>query len=87
MPPCSNGSRAGDGNLKYGLEKILKIYYDCQNWKTLHAALDYPFITTLRTAAPGARSRCWGPGVLELLIGASVRQPSLANSNWRGRSK
>ena len=39
------GVLAGDGNLNYGLEKILETYYDCQIWKTLHAALDYQFIT------------------------------------------
>jgi high affinity Mn2+ porin len=39
------GILAGDGNLSDGLEKILETYYDCQVWKTLHAALDYQFIT------------------------------------------
>jgi high affinity Mn2+ porin len=39
------GILAGDGNLSYGWEKILETYYDCQVWKTLHAALDYQFIT------------------------------------------
>jgi high affinity Mn2+ porin len=39
------GILAGDGNLEYGLEKILETYYDFQIWKTLHGALDYQFIT------------------------------------------
>jgi high affinity Mn2+ porin len=38
------GILAGDGNLDYGWEKILETYYDCQIWKTIHAALDYQFI-------------------------------------------
>ena len=39
------GILAGDGNLNYGLEKIIEAYYDCQIWNTLHAALDYQFIS------------------------------------------
>ncbi len=39
------GILAGDGNLDYGLEKILETYYDFEIWKTLHGALDYQFIT------------------------------------------
>jgi high affinity Mn2+ porin len=39
------GILAGDGNLEYGLEKIVETYYDFQIWKTLHGALDYQFIT------------------------------------------
>ena len=39
------GILAGDGNLDYGLEKILETYYDFAIWKTLHGALDYQFIT------------------------------------------
>ena len=39
------GILAGDGSLNYGLEKILETYYDFQVWKSLHAALDYQFIT------------------------------------------
>jgi high affinity Mn2+ porin len=39
------GILAGDGNLTYGWEKILEIYYDFAIWKTIHAALDYQFIT------------------------------------------
>ena len=39
------GILAGDGNLTYGLEKILETYYDVAVWKTVHAALDYQFIT------------------------------------------
>ena len=38
------GILAGDGNLNYGWEKILETYYDCQIWKTIHAALDYQFM-------------------------------------------
>ena len=39
------GILAGDGHLNYGFEKVLETYYDIQIWKTLHAALDYQFIT------------------------------------------
>jgi high affinity Mn2+ porin len=39
------GILAGDGNLNYGLEKVLETYYDFQIWKTLHGALDYQFIS------------------------------------------
>ena len=39
------GILAGDGNLNYGSEKTLETYYDFQLWKTLHAALDYQFVT------------------------------------------
>jgi high affinity Mn2+ porin len=39
------GILAGDGNLTYGWEKILETYYDFAIWKTIHAALDYQFIT------------------------------------------
>ena len=39
------GVLAGDGDLNYGWEKILEAYYDCKLWNTLHAALDYQFIT------------------------------------------
>ena len=39
------GILAGDGALNYGLEKILEVYYDFRVWKTLHAALDYQYIT------------------------------------------
>ena len=35
----------GDGRLNYGCEKILETYYDAQVWKSIHAALDYQFIT------------------------------------------
>jgi high affinity Mn2+ porin len=38
------GIEAGDGNLNYGLETTVETYYDCQVWKTIHAALDYQFI-------------------------------------------
>jgi high affinity Mn2+ porin len=38
------GILAGDGNLDYGLEKILETYYDFKIWKSIHAAVDYQFI-------------------------------------------
>ena len=39
------GIEAGDGNLNYGWEKTLEVYYDFKIWKTVHTALDYQFIT------------------------------------------
>jgi high affinity Mn2+ porin len=39
------GILAGDGALSYGWEKTLETYYDCKIWKTIHAAVDYQFIT------------------------------------------
>jgi high affinity Mn2+ porin len=39
------GILAGDGNLTYGLEKILETYYDVGVWKTIHVAINYQFIT------------------------------------------
>ena len=39
------GVLAGDGGLTYGWEKILETYYDISVWKTLHASLDYQYIT------------------------------------------
>ncbi len=39
------GILAGDGALNYAWEKILKSYYDCKIWRTIHAAVDYQFIT------------------------------------------
>ena len=39
------GILAGDGNLNQGWEKILETYYDFKIWKTIHASLDYQFIT------------------------------------------
>ena len=39
------GILAGDGALSYGWEKILETYYDFKIWKTIHAAVDYQFIT------------------------------------------
>jgi high affinity Mn2+ porin len=39
------GILAGDGALHYGWEKILENYYDFKIWKTIHAAVDYQFIT------------------------------------------
>ncbi len=35
----------GDGKLNYGWEKVLETYYDFQIWKTVHATLDYQFVT------------------------------------------
>jgi high affinity Mn2+ porin len=35
----------GDGALSYGPEKVLETYYDFQIWKTIHATLDYQFVT------------------------------------------
>jgi len=39
------GILAGDGTLTYGWERSLEAYYDFQIWKTLHAALDYQFVS------------------------------------------
>ncbi len=39
------GILAGDGALSYGWEKILETYYDAQIWRTLHASLDYQFVS------------------------------------------
>ena len=39
------GILAGDGNLNYGWERILETYYDFKIWKTIHATVDYQFIT------------------------------------------
>jgi len=39
------GILAGDGGLNYGLEKDLEIYYDFQVWRTVHATLDYQYVT------------------------------------------
>jgi high affinity Mn2+ porin len=39
------GILAGDGALNYGWEKILESYYDFKIWKTIHAAVEYQFIT------------------------------------------
>jgi len=36
---------SGDGTLNYTPEKVLETYYDFQIWKTIHATLDYQFIT------------------------------------------
>jgi high affinity Mn2+ porin len=49
------GILAGDGNLSYGLEKILETYYDFQIWQKLHGALDYQFV------ADPAFNRARGP--------------------------
>ena len=39
------GILGGDGNLNYGWEKILETYYNFQIWKTIHATVDYQFIS------------------------------------------
>ncbi len=39
------GILGGDGKLTYGWEKIVETYYDFHLWKTVHAALDYQFVT------------------------------------------
>jgi high affinity Mn2+ porin len=39
------GILAGDGALTYGSEKVMETYYDSPIWKTVHAALDYQFIS------------------------------------------
>jgi len=39
------GILAGDGALTYGWEQILETYYDFQLWKSVHASLDYQFIS------------------------------------------
>jgi high affinity Mn2+ porin len=39
------GILGGDGNLNYGLEKIVEVYYDFQIWKGIHAELDYQFVS------------------------------------------
>jgi high affinity Mn2+ porin len=39
------GILGGDGTLNYGWEKALETCYDFKLWKTVHAALDYQFIT------------------------------------------
>lgn len=39
------GILAGDGALDYGWEKSMEMYYDCGVWKTIHATLDYQFIS------------------------------------------
>ena len=36
------GILAGDGNLEYGLEKIMEAYYDFGIWKTLHGDVGLP---------------------------------------------
>lgn len=39
------GILAGDGKLSYGWEKILETYYDFEIWKTVHATVDYQFVS------------------------------------------
>jgi high affinity Mn2+ porin len=38
------GILAGDGNLNYGLEKVVETYYDFKIYKNLHGAADYQFV-------------------------------------------
>jgi high affinity Mn2+ porin len=38
------GILAGDGNLSYGLERILETYYDFQISQKVYGALDYQFV-------------------------------------------
>jgi high affinity Mn2+ porin len=35
----------GDGALSYCPEKVVEVYYNFQIWKTVHATLDYQFVT------------------------------------------
>ena len=35
----------GDGTLNYSPEKVVETYYDFHIWKTVHATLDYQFVT------------------------------------------
>ncbi len=39
------GILAGDGHLNYGWEKLLETYYNFQIWKSIHATVDYQFIS------------------------------------------
>jgi high affinity Mn2+ porin len=39
------GILAGDGHLNYGWEKLLEAYYNFQIWKSIHATVDYQFIS------------------------------------------
>ena len=39
------GILAGDGDLNYGWEKVLETYYDVQVCKTIHATLDFQFVS------------------------------------------
>src|SRR5580658_1495098 len=39
------GILAGDGHLNYGWERLLETYYNFQIWKSVHATVDYQFIT------------------------------------------
>ena len=39
------GILAGDGNLDYGLEKILETYYSFKVWKTIYTSVDYQFVS------------------------------------------
>jgi high affinity Mn2+ porin len=38
------GILAGDGNLSYGLEKVVETYYDFQIWKKVHGAVDFQYV-------------------------------------------
>ncbi len=39
------GILAGDGRLNYGVEQVLETYYDFAIWKTIHATVDYQFVS------------------------------------------
>jgi high affinity Mn2+ porin len=39
------GILAGDGALNYAWEKLMETYYDFEIWKTIHASLDYQFVS------------------------------------------
>lgn len=39
------GILGGDGALNYGWEEAIEIYYDFSVWKSLHATLDYQFVS------------------------------------------
>lgn len=39
------GILAGDGALNYGWEKVIETYYDFQLWSSVHATLDYQFVS------------------------------------------
>lgn len=47
------GILAGDGALNYGWEEAIETYYDFSVWKSLHATLDYQFVSN--PAFNGAR--------------------------------
>ncbi|HWY78191.1 MAG TPA: carbohydrate porin [Verrucomicrobiae bacterium] len=39
------GILAGDGALSYNFEELTEAYYDIQIWKTIHASVDYQFVS------------------------------------------